>query len=144
VKTMDQIVGDSLAQRRFYMSLMSVLGALSFLLAAIGIYGVISYSVAERTQEIGVRVALGASRREILSMVVGQGLRLALAGAAIGLIAAVAVTRVIESFLFNVKPRDPITFAVISGVLIAIALAASYLPARRATRVDPISALRFE
>ncbi|HYM01155.1 MAG TPA: FtsX-like permease family protein, partial [Blastocatellia bacterium] len=144
VKTMNEIVDTSLAQRRFYMTLMSILAGLSFLLAAIGTYGVISYSVAERTQEIGIRMALGASRHEILTLVVGQGFKLAVVGSAIGVIAAVSVTRVIESFLFNIKPRDPITFAAVSAFLVAVALAASYLPARRATKVDPNSALRLE
>ena len=144
IKTVDQIVDASLAERRFYMMLMTVLGGLSFVLAAIGAYGVISYSVAERTQEIGIRMALGAKRREILTMVLGQGLRLAIVGTVIGAGAALAVTTLLRTFLFRIGPRDPITFVAVSLFLILMSLLASYIPARRATKVDPISALRFE
>jgi predicted permease len=144
VKTMDEVVDASMAQRRFYLALISVLGGLSFVLAAVGAYGVISYSVAERIQEIGVRMALGATRREILTLVLGQGLRLALMGAAIGLVGAFALTRVLEAFLFSVGPRDRVTFVATSAFLILVSLVASYLPARKATRVDPMTALRAE
>jgi predicted permease len=144
VKTMNEVVDASMAQRRFYLALISVLGGLSFVLAAVGAYGVISYSVAERTQEIGVRMALGATRREILTLVLGQGLRLALVGAAVGVVGALALTRVLEAFLFSVGPRDPLTFMATFGFLISVSLVASYLPARRATKVDPMTALRAE
>jgi predicted permease len=143
-KTMDEVIDDSMAQRRFYLALISVLGGLSFVLAAVGTYGVISYSVAERSQEIGVRMALGATRREILTLVLGQGLRLALVGAAVGVVGALALTRVLEAFLFSVGPRDPLTFMATCGFLISVSLVASYLPARRATTVDPMTALRAE
>ncbi|HKV42527.1 MAG TPA: ABC transporter permease [Blastocatellia bacterium] len=143
-RTMDELVDASMAQRKFYLALISILGGLSFVLATIGAYGVISYSVAERTQEIGIRMALGATRGEILSLVVGQGFRLAIAGSAIGIAGAVALTRVLRTFLYSVGPRDPITFAVTCAFLILVALVASYVPARRAAKVDPMGALRAE
>ena len=134
---------DSMSQPRFSMLLLGSFGA-ALLLASIGMYGVISYTVAQRTQEIGIRMALGAERRNVFGMVLGQGARLASLGIGIGLIAAFGATRLMASFLYGVQPTDPFTFAVVSLLLVGIALLACYLPARRATRVDPIVALRYE
>jgi putative ABC transport system permease protein len=117
---------------------------MALLMAGLGLYGIISYSVAQRTQEIGIRVALGAQRGEILGMVVGQGMRLAGAGAGIGLAASVAISRLLRSQLFQVSPFDPLIFTATTLVLIGAALVACYIPARRATRVNPIEALRWE
>jgi ABC-type antimicrobial peptide transport system permease subunit len=138
------IVKDSLTQSRFSMLLLSAFGALALILASIGIYGVVSYSVGQRTREIGVRMALGAQRRNVLGLVLGQGARLAGLGIAIGLVAAIGVTRLMASLLFGVAPRDPLTFFAVPVLLMAIALLACYIPARRAMRVDPMVALRSE
>jgi putative ABC transport system permease protein len=142
VKTMDAVVGSALAQRRFTMLLLVLFAATALLLAAIGIYGVMAYFVSQRTHEIGIRVALGATRRDVLRLVLGQGARLAAAGVVLGLGGALAVTRAIEALLYGVSPRDPATFALLSSVLAAVALVACYAPARPATRVNPITALR--
>jgi putative ABC transport system permease protein len=144
VKTMDEVVSNSVAQRRLTMLLLTVFAATALLLAAVGIYGVIAYSVTQRTQEIGIRMALGAQRTDVLRMVVRQALLLAVAGIVIGGAGALLLTRLMEGLLFLVKPGDPVTFAVVSGVLAAVALLASYIPGRRATRVDPVIALRAE
>jgi putative ABC transport system permease protein len=120
------------------------IGAIGLLLAAVGVYGVLSYSVSQRTQEIGVRVALGASNRHVLRLVVGQGLLLAAIGVGVGLVLAAAGTPLARSLLFNVSPFDPLTFTAVSAFLVGVALLASFLPARRATRVDPVIALRGE
>jgi putative ABC transport system permease protein len=133
-----------MTQPRFAMLLLASFAGLALLLAAVGMYGVISYSVTQRTQEIGVRIALGAERGNVLSMVLAQGARLAALGIASGLAAALATTRLMTSFLFGVRATDPLTFAAVSVLLVAVALLACYIPARRATRVDPIIALRYE
>jgi putative ABC transport system permease protein len=143
-QTLAQTLSDSLAQRRFSMEMITAFAATALLLAAIGIYGVISYMVTERTQEIGIRLALGAQRQNILSMVLGQGLRLAISGAAAGLVGAVIVARLMVSLLYGVNPTDPFTFVSVALLFIAVALLACYLPARRAIRVDPMTALRYE
>jgi predicted permease len=144
LKTMDQVLSASVTDWRFRTILLTLSGALAVFIAAIGIYGVISYSVAQRTHEMGVRMALGAARRDVVKLVVGQGLRLALAGIAIGLVGAFALTRFLTSLLFVVKPTDPLTFVGVCLILTIVAVLASYLPARRATRVDPMVALRYE
>jgi putative ABC transport system permease protein len=144
ISTMEEVIADSVAQQRFSMLLLGIFAGLALVLAAVGIYGVMSYSVAQRTREIGIRMALGAQRSDVLKMTIGSGLRLVLVGAAIGLVAALVLTRVMSSLLFGVSPTDPLTFISISIVLIGVAVLASYVPALRATRVDPIFALRYE
>jgi putative ABC transport system permease protein len=144
IVTLATLVDDSLSQPRFAMLLLASFGVLALLLASIGMYGVISYSVMQRTQEIGIRMALGADRRKVFAMVLGQGARLAGLGISIGLVAALGLTRIMASFLFGVRPTDPLTFAAVSLLLVGIALLACYLPARRATQVDPMLALRHE
>ncbi len=144
IKTLEDMVGNSLAPRRFVVTLLGIFAGMALLMAVLGLYGVISYSVTQRTQEIGIRMALGAQRREVLRMVIGQGMQLAGIGAAIGLIASLSFNRVLTNQLFHVSAFDPLTFAVTALVLIAAALLASYIPAVRATRVDPMEALRYE
>lgn len=144
VTTLTNLVDNSLAQPRFSMLLLSAFGVIALLLACLGMYGVISYSVAQRTQEIGIRLAVGARPRQLLAMILGQGARLAGLGIAIGILAALAVTRIMSSFLYGVRASDPITFAGVTLLLIVVALLACYLPARRATRVDPLIAIRYE
>jgi predicted permease len=144
IAAMPDVVYTSVAQPRFQMVLLGLFGSLALLLAAVGIYGVISYSVVQRTHEIGIRMSLGAQPGQILQLVVGQGLKLALVGIAIGGVAALALTRLMMSLLFGVSPADPLTFAGVALLLAAVALAACYVPARRAMRVDPMTALRYE
>ncbi|HWS87818.1 MAG TPA: ABC transporter permease [Pyrinomonadaceae bacterium] len=144
VATMDQLLADSVALRRFSMLLLGVFAAVAVALAGVGIYGVISYTVAQRTREIGVRIALGARPRDVLRLVLGRGLGLAGLGIALGLAGGLAVTQVISSLLYGVGARDPLTFAAVAGLLSFIALAACLAPARRATKVDPMVALRYE
>ena len=140
----DRYLRDGLAPTRFAMALLTTFAVVALLVAAVGLYGVVAYGVAQRTREIGVRVALGAQPRAILAWVVGNGLRLAAAGAAIGAVVAVAATRVLETLLHGVSPADPPTFAAIVLMVVAIALLASYIPARRALRIDPAEALRAD
>jgi putative ABC transport system permease protein len=144
IHTMDEILETAAAQPRFTTSLLGALSGTALLLAIVGIYGVISYSVSERTQEMGIRLALGAERTDILRLVLGQGLALALGGIAIGLAASLALTRLLASMLYRVSATDPMTFVGGSLLFALIALVASYIPARRATRVDPMVALRYE
>jgi predicted permease len=144
IRTMSEMVSESLAPRRFVVTLLGIFAGMALLMAVIGLYGVISYSVTQRTQEIGIRMALGAQRSEILGMVIGQGMRLAGIGAGVGLAASLAISRVLQNQLFHVSPFDPLTFTATALVLIGAALLASYVPARRATRVDPMDALRYE
>ena len=144
VRTMDEVVSSSFAARRLSMLLLSVFAALALALACVGIYGVISYLVGQRTHEIGVRMALGAERSDVLRLVIGHGARMALVGVAIGVGAALGLTRLMASQLFGVSPYDPLTFAAVAMLLIVVAVAACYIPARRAMRVDPMIALRHE
>jgi putative ABC transport system permease protein len=142
VEPMATLVARSLAPRRFAMILVGVFAGLALLLAAIGLYGVMAYTVAQRTQEIGVRMALGADARDVVAMVVKQGMALFLGGAVLGLAAALALGRVLASLLFEVSASDPITLAAVIALLGLVALVASYLPAHRATRLHPMIALR--
>ena len=144
VQTMEQIISGSLAERRFTMLLLIIFASTALVLAAVGIYGVMSYAVSRRTHELGVRLALGASRREILRLVVGEGMVLAAIGTAVGLTAALGLTRLMGSLLYGVRPADPATLAAVSLLLAGIALLACYIPAWRATKVDPLVALRYE
>lgn len=144
ISSMDEVVSNSLSRQRFNMWLMSVFGCCALVLAAIGIYGLMAYSVRQRRQEIGIRLALGARLDQVRNMVVLQGMRLALAGVLLGLLAAFALVQFIASFLFGVEERDPMTFVLVSLVLGLVALAAVWLPARRASRVEPLEALRYE
>jgi putative ABC transport system permease protein len=144
IVTMDERLSNSVAQRRFQMLLFGVFAAVALVIAAVGIYGVISYAVSQRTQEIGVRMALGAQAGDVLRMVVWRGMRLTLVGVALGVAAALALTRVMKSLLFNVSATDPATFALIALLLAGVAFIASHIPARRATKVDPLVALRSE
>ncbi len=144
VKTMDQYVADSVSPRRLNATLLAIFASLALVLASVGIYGVMAYSVTQRTHEIGIRVALGAQSSDVIKLVVGHGMALVVVGVMIGLAGALALTRVMTSLLFGVSATDPITFAGVSVLLVAIALLASYIPARRATKVDPMIALRCE
>jgi putative ABC transport system permease protein len=144
IRTMENVVSESVARQRFSMLLLGIFAAIALILAAVGIYGVMSYSITQRTREIGIRMALGAQRRDVLKLAVGQGLPLILIGVLIGLAVSFLLTRVMASLLFGVSATDPITFIAISLILIGVALLASYIPAVRATRVDPLVALRYE
>ena len=144
VKTLEALIAETLGDRRVSMILLGVFAALALLLSSIGIYGVVAFAVSRRTNEIGIRVALGARRRDVLRLVLGQGARMALAGIAVGLAAALGLTRLMSSLLYGVDATDPATFAAVALVLAAVALVAAYVPARRALRVDPMIALRRE
>jgi putative ABC transport system permease protein len=142
--TLTQVVSESLSQRRFSMEMVLLFALAALLLAGLGIYGTISYLVTERTHEIGIRLALGAKKGKILQMILRQGLELAIAGAALGLAGALMVSHLMAGLLYGVSPTDPLTFVGVTLVLTAVALAACYIPAKRAMRVDPLVALRYE
>ena len=144
ISTMRSMVNSSIAPRRFYMQLLGSFAVMAFILASIGIYGLVSYSVAQRTREIGIRMALGAGRNDVLRLVLTEGFKLTIIGLVLGLVGAFAATKVLRSLLFEVKPADPFTFIAVSVSLLVIALLACYIPARRATKVDPLVALRYE
>jgi len=144
VKTMDEVVEESEGQRRVVLALFGFFAGMALVLATVGIYGIVSYSVAQRTHELGIRQALGARRVDILGLVVRQGFGLALSGIALGTGGALALSRVMKSLLFHVSASDPVTYVVVAVAFLAVALAASYIPARRATRIDPMMALRYE
>jgi putative ABC transport system permease protein len=144
VKPMTDWVDSSVAAPRYRTTLLALFAALAMMLAATGIYGVMSYSVAQRTHEIGVRMALGARGFDVLKLVVGQGMLLTIVGVVVGLGGAFALTRVMSSLLFGVTTKDPTTFAVVAVLLVAVAFIACFVPARRATKVDPLIALRYE
>jgi len=144
IKTMERVIAESVAPQKFNAGLLGGFAALALLLAAIGIYGVLAYSVSQRTRELGLRMALGAQRSQILRLVIGQGTALAVVGIILGLGGAFALTRVMRTLLFGVEPSDPLTFVAVSLLLLAIALLACWLPARRAARVHPMEALRYE
>ena len=140
---MESTIAGSLAARRFAMTLLTIFAALAVLLSSIGIYGVISYLVGQRTHEIGVRIALEAQRADVLRLVLSEGAKMAALGVAIGIV-ALALTRLMTNMLFGVSSTDPITFAGVAVLLVGVALFACYIPARRAMRVDPMVALRYE
>jgi putative ABC transport system permease protein len=144
IRSMQQVVGESTARNDFYMMLLTIFAGVALLLAAIGVYGLMAYSVQQRTQEIGVRMALGATPRQVQRMVVIQGVRLALVGLVLGVGSSLAMAQLMSSMLYGVKPRDPVTIVLVAALLSAVTLLATYLPARRASRVDPMVALRYE
>jgi putative ABC transport system permease protein len=141
---LEDYISDSVAPRKFNLRVLTIFSLAALLLAATGIYGIVSYTVAQRSPEIGIRLALGAGRTSVFRLILGQGLKVVLLGLALGLVSALAMTRVISSLLFGVTPSDPLTFVFVSALLIVVALIACSIPARRATRVDPLVALRNE
>jgi len=143
-QTFQQVYSASLGSRKFNVILIGFFGITALLLATAGVFGVMAYSVSRRTREFGVRIALGATSGDVLRMVLGQGMRTILIGVAIGVAGAFALTRTVSSLLFGVTATDPLTFAAVTILLIAVALVAGYIPARRATKVDPMMALRYE
>jgi putative ABC transport system permease protein len=144
IRSMEELRQLSFWQRRLFGWMFGVFGAVALVLASIGVYGVLSYSVSQRTQEIGIRVALGAGRSTIMRLVIGQGVKLALIGVVFGVAGALVATQYVRTVLYNVTPRDPVIFTSVAVFLIAVAVLASYVPARRATAVDPLVALRGE
>jgi len=144
ITTVEQLQSESILLRRLFMILLVVFALIGLVLAAVGIYGVMSYAVTQRTQEIGIRMALGARAADVLKLVIGNGMTLAMIGVALGLVTAFALTRLMETVLFGVTPTDGITYGSVAVGLIAVALFACYIPARRATKVDPLEALRYE
>ena len=144
VESFPDALGQSISQERFRTFLLGLFSAIALVLAAIGILGVISYSASQRTHEIGIRMALGAQRRDVLHLILGQGAKLALLGLGIGVLLAFLLTRLIASLLYSVSATDPLTFGAVAIILLCVAVAACYIPARRAVRVDPMVALRYQ
>jgi putative ABC transport system permease protein len=144
MRPLEEYVASSVGPQKFYATLVGLFAIVALTLAAVGLYGVIAYAVSQRTHELGVRVALGATGERIARMVVNQGLMLAIAGVTVGVVAALLVTRVLGSLLFGVSALDPLTFGAVLILLVAVAVVASYVPARRAARVDPLVAMRGE
>jgi putative ABC transport system permease protein len=144
VRTMEQVVSKSIARARFNTLLLAIFAVVALVLASVGLYGVMNYSATQRTHEVGIRMALGATRADIMRLVVGNGMLLTLIGIGIGIVASIGLTRVMQSFLFGVGATDAVTFIAVSALLIAVALVANYIPARKATRVNPVIALRYE
>jgi len=144
MRTLDDYISDSVAPRRFNLRVLTIFAIAALLLAATGIYGIVSYTVTQRIPEIGIRLALGAGRTRVFRLILGQGLKVVLTGVGLGFVGALAMTRVIRSLLFGTTPNDPLTFVLVSSLLILVALIAGSLPARRAARVDPLVALRNE
>jgi putative ABC transport system permease protein len=144
MRTMNEVVSASVLELSFTMFTLGIAAILALVLGAVGLYGVLSYSVAQRTQEIGVRMALGAETRQVLGMVVKEGARTQVIGLVIGLVGAAALTRVLQGLLFDIEALDPLTFATTSGILLGVGLLATYLPARRAARLDPVTSMRTE
>jgi ABC-type antimicrobial peptide transport system permease subunit len=144
IRTMEQVLAEGISRQNFNMLLLSIFAAIALLLAAIGIYGIMAYSVEQRTQELGIRMALGASRKSMLVLIVKQGMKLASIGVLAGLAVSYGLTRLLSSLLYGVKASDPITFSAVAVVLTLVALFATYIPARQAMKVDPVIALRYE
>jgi len=144
LRTMEEALSDSVSQPRFYMTLLSAFAGLALLLAALGIYGVISYSVSQRTRELGIRIALGATQDRVVRLVLGQGVLLTVSGVAVGLVGAFWLVKLLTSLLFGIGAADTATFAAVGAVLLGVAALASYVPARRAARVDPVIAMRAD
>ena len=144
ITTMQALVSASYARSRFTMIVLGMFAGVALVLAAVGIYGVVAYSVAQRTGEIGIRVAMGAQRRDVLRLILGQGSRLIFTGVLLGVVSGLALTRLLRSMLFQVSAADPLTFASVAAILAGVAFLACYVPARRAMHVDPLVALRYE
>src|SRR5262249_35496614 len=144
IRSMDSLLSEAVAQPRLQTGLLSLFAALGLILAAVGLYGVLAYVVTQRTQEIGIRLALGARKANVLSLVITQGMKLVLVGTVVGILAALALTQLMRNLLYQIQPNDPLTFVGVTILLVAVALLACWLPARRAARVEPMVALRTE
>jgi ABC-type antimicrobial peptide transport system permease subunit len=144
LRTMDDVFGDSVSRQRFLSLLLGIFAAVALALAAIGTYGILSYMVTERQREIGIRMALGAGSGQVVRLVLGQGLGMAIVGIGLGVVGALALSRLTTSLLYGVSPADPVTFGAVAAVIALVAMVACVVPTRRATRVDPLAAIRME